>query len=90
MTTGKNERMIMLGRITTIDGMPTADLAGPYAAMRFANTTAAATPMKPKKTEERSTLLILYTPGQVNQDMRAWLIEPHDWCLQLRCPRTEW
>ena len=75
----------MSGRITPIDEMPTADLAVPYTAQRCANTTAEVMPMKPKKTEEGS-----HGDLEVDQDMRAWLIEPRDWCLQLRCPRTEW
>ena len=54
MTTGIIQRMIMSGRITPIDEMPTANLAAPYAALRFANTTADVMPMRPKKTEDGS------------------------------------
>eukprot|EP00490_Sorites_sp_Unknown_P016068 CAMPEP_0114650730 /NCGR_PEP_ID=MMETSP0191-20121206/7861_1 /TAXON_ID=126664 /ORGANISM="Sorites sp." /LENGTH=60 /DNA_ID=CAMNT_0001864687 /DNA_START=427 /DNA_END=609 /DNA_ORIENTATION=+ len=54
MTTGMIDFMIISGRITPMEAMPTPDLAVPYAAPKLANTSAEVTPMKPKKAEEGS------------------------------------
>merc|ERR1719424_2122534 len=46
--------MIMSGRMTPMEAMPTPDLAVPYAAPKFAKTIADVTPMKPKKADDGS------------------------------------
>ena len=56
--TGMMLRMTSLGLNTPMEAMPTPDLAVPYADPRFANTSDATTPMKPKNDAELGHTLL--------------------------------